>query len=106
MFALLFFLLGCWSDQGLTHEVIKEVEVVVSDTAYVEVEGEVEAEGEVEVEVLVPEQYPLWVQSVVQPKLANGIDRSGVLGIFMDVNNSIERLTNNSIGLILDIFWS
>ena len=29
----------------------------------------------------------------------NGIDRSGVLGIFMDVNNSIERLTNNSIGL-------
>ena len=42
MFALLFFLLGCWSDQGLTHEVIKEVEVVVYDTAYVEVEVEVE----------------------------------------------------------------
>ena len=32
-------------------------------------------------------------------KLANGIDRSGVLGIFMDVNNSIERLTNNKLGL-------
>ena len=35
----------------------------------------------------------------MQEKLMNGIDRSGVLGIFMDVNNSIERLTNNSIGL-------
>lgn len=32
-------------------------------------------------------------------KLMNGVDRSGVLGIFMDVNNSIERLTNNKIGL-------
>ena len=32
-------------------------------------------------------------------KLVNGIDRSGMLGIFMDVNNSIERLANNKIGL-------
>ena len=41
MFALLFFLFGCLSEQGLTYEVIKEVEVVVYDTAYVEVEVEV-----------------------------------------------------------------
>jgi hypothetical protein len=31
--------------------------------------------------------------------LKGGIDRSGVLGWFMDVNNGIERLTDGAVGL-------
>ena len=38
-------------------------------------------------------------QTKFPEKLVNGIDRSGMLGIFMDVNNSIERLLNNKVGL-------
>lgn len=33
-----------------------------------------------------------------QEKVLNGVDRSGVLGIFMDVNNSVERIMNNKVG--------
>ena len=43
MFIILFFW-GCLSDHALTHEVIKEVPVYITDTAYVEVEVEVEVE--------------------------------------------------------------
>ena len=32
-------------------------------------------------------------------KLTDGIDRSGVTGIFFDINNSIERMFHNQIGL-------
>lgn len=32
-------------------------------------------------------------------RLVSGIDRSGVLGVFGDINNTLETLTNNSVGL-------
>jgi len=32
-------------------------------------------------------------------KITDGIDRSGITGIFFDLNNSIERMFNNRIGL-------
>jgi len=32
-------------------------------------------------------------------KLTDGIDRSGVTGIFFDINNSVERMFHNRIGL-------
>ena len=49
MFIILFFL-GCFSDHGIAHEIIKEVPVYITDTAYVEVEVEVEEEDEEEEE--------------------------------------------------------
>jgi hypothetical protein len=38
-------------------------------------------------------------QTKLSERIINGIDRSGMLGIFMDVNNSIERVMNNKVGL-------
>jgi len=32
-------------------------------------------------------------------KLINAIDRSGITGYFMDVNNAVEKLSNNRLGL-------
>jgi len=45
----------------------------------------------------------LWKDNPKSPDLKtaimNGIDRSGVLGWLMDVNNTVESLTDNSVGL-------
>jgi len=63
---MLLFLISCMSDQMLTNKVVKER--IIYDTAYVEVIVEVEKEVEV------PENYPLWSQTYIQPTLGNGVD--------------------------------
>ena len=65
---MLLFLISCLSDHVLTNKVVEER--IIYDTAYVEVIIEVEKE----VEVIVPENYPLWSQTYVQPSLGNGVD--------------------------------
>ena len=65
---MLFFLVSCMSEHILTNKIIEER--VYYDTAYVEVIIEVEKEVEVEV----PENYPLWSQTYIQPSLGNGVD--------------------------------
>ena len=65
---MLLFLISCLSDNYLTHKIVEER--TIYDTAYVEVVVEIEKE----VEVIVPENYPLWSQSYVQPSLGNGVD--------------------------------
>ena len=67
---MLLFLVSCLSDHILTNKIVEER--VYYDTAYVEVI--IEVEKEVEVEILVPEEYPVWSQSYVQPSLGNGVD--------------------------------
>ena len=103
----LLFVLSCISEHGIAYEIVKEVQVTVYDTAYVEVEVPVEVEVEVEVEV--PEQYPLWVQSVVQPKLANGIDILWVVdpsGSMMDdMPRVVDGVAQMMAALPTNIFW-
>ena len=65
---MLLFLVSCMSEQMLTNKIIEER--VYYDTAYVEVIVEVEKEVEVEV----PENYPLWSQTYIQPSLGSGVD--------------------------------
>ena len=65
---MLLFLISCMSEQMLTNKIVEER--VIYDTAYVEVVVEVEKE----VEVIVPENYPLWSQTYIQPTLGNGVD--------------------------------
>ena len=65
---MLLFLISCMSEQMLTNKIVEER--VIYDTAYVEVIVEVEKE----VEVIVPENYPLWSQTYIQPTLGNGVD--------------------------------
>ena len=65
---MLIFLISCLSDQMLTNKIVEER--IIYDTAYVEVIIEVEKEVEVEV----PENYPLWSQTYIQPTLGNGVD--------------------------------
>jgi hypothetical protein len=65
---MLLFLVSCLSDHILTNKIIEER--ILYDTAYVEVIIEVEKE----VEVIVPENYPLWSQTYLQPSLGNGVD--------------------------------
>ena len=67
---MLLFLVSCLSDHILTNKIVEER--VYYDTAYVEVI--IEVEKEVEVEILVPEEFPIWSQSYVQPSLGNGVD--------------------------------
>ena len=65
---MLLFLISCLSEHMLTNKIVEER--IIYDTAYVEVIVEVEKE----VEVIVPENYPLWSQTYVQPSLGNGVD--------------------------------
>jgi hypothetical protein len=67
---MLLFLVSCLSDHILTNKIVEER--VYYDTAYVEVI--IEVEKEVEVEILVPEEFPIWSQSYIQPSLGNGVD--------------------------------
>ena len=65
---MLLFLISCMSDHVLTNKIVEER--IIYDTAYVEVIVEVEKEVEVEV----PENYPLWSQTYIQPTTGNGVD--------------------------------
>ena len=44
-------------------------------------------------------QYGLDRKETFDEKLINAIDRSGITGFFMDVNNAVEKLSNNRLGL-------
>lgn len=66
--SMLLFLVSCMSDHFMTSKIIEER--LIYDTAYVEVTVEVE----VEVEVLVPDEYPVWSQTYLQPTHGNGVD--------------------------------
>ena len=67
---MLLFLVSCLSDHILTNKIVEER--IYYDTAYVEVI--IEVEKEVEIEILVPEEFPIWSQSYIQPSLGNGVD--------------------------------
>ena len=67
---MLLFLVSCMSDHVMTNKVVEER--LIYDTAYVEVIVEVEKEVIVEVEV--PEEYPVWSQTYIQPSHGNGVD--------------------------------
>ena len=69
---MLLFLIACFSEQMLTNKIIEEK--IIYDTAYVEVIIEVEKEVIVEVEIDVPESYPVWSQTYIQPSHGNGVD--------------------------------
>lgn len=43
-------------------------------------------------------QYGLDKKETFDEKLINAIDRSGITGSFMDINNVVEKLSNNSLG--------
>jgi hypothetical protein len=44
-------------------------------------------------------QYGITSDETADQKLMNAIDRSGVLGWFMDVNNAIEKVSDYKIGM-------
>ncbi|MBM93580.1 MAG: hypothetical protein CMF51_02365 [Legionellales bacterium] len=44
-------------------------------------------------------QYGIDREETFDEKLINAIDRSGILGYFMDVNNAIEKVSNREVGL-------
>jgi len=44
-------------------------------------------------------QYGIDRKETFDEKLINAIDRSGITGYFMDVNNAVEKLSNNRLGL-------
>ena len=44
-------------------------------------------------------QYDIEGEESFDQKLLNAVDRSGTLGWFMDVNNAVEKLSNNKLGL-------
>lgn len=44
-------------------------------------------------------QYGITSEETADEKLLNAIDRSGILGWFMDVNNSIEKVSDYKIGM-------
>lgn len=44
-------------------------------------------------------QYGITKKESFDEKLLNAIDRSGILGSFMDVNNAIEKISNNGAGM-------
>lgn len=44
-------------------------------------------------------QYGITNKESFDEKLINAVDRSGVLGSFMDVNNAVEKLSNYGLGL-------
>jgi hypothetical protein len=67
---MLIFLISCINDQMLTNKVVEER--VYYDTAYVEVI--IETEKEVEVIVEVPNEFPIWSQTYIQPSVGNGVD--------------------------------
>ena len=67
---MLLFLFSCFSDHYLTSKIVEER--LIYDTAYVVIH--VEVEKEVEVEVIVPEEFPVWSQTYIQPTHGNGVD--------------------------------
>jgi hypothetical protein len=103
LFTILFFLLGC-SDSLLSKTIVEDhyiypsyysvhvetdtaivyEEVVVYDTAYVEVEVEVE----------VPIDYPIWVDSFVQPSVAAGVDIIWVIDPSGSMNDDHARIVS------------
>ena len=87
---MLLFLISCLSEHMLTNKIVEER--IIYDTAYVEVIVEVEKE----VEVVVPENYPLWSQTYVQPSLGNGVDILWVV----DPSGS---MTNNWAQVVLGV---
>jgi hypothetical protein len=44
-------------------------------------------------------QYGIDRPETFQQKLVNAVDRSGITGFFMDVNNAVEKLSHNRLGL-------
>ena len=44
-------------------------------------------------------QYGIDRKETFDEKLINAIDRSGITGYFMDVNNAVEKLSNNRLGM-------
>ena len=44
-------------------------------------------------------QYGIDRKETFDEKLINAIDRSGITGYFMDVNNAVEKLSHNRLGL-------
>jgi len=91
------------SDSMLTNKIVEER--IIYDTAYVEVVVEVEKEIEVEV----PENYPLWSQTYIQPTTGNGVDilwvvdPSGSMNLnWPQVVLGVEQMM---LALPLDINW-
>jgi len=100
---MLIFLISCMSDSMLTNKIVEER--IIYDTAYVEVVVEVEKEIEVEV----PENYPLWSQTYIQPTTGNGVDilwvvdPSGSMNLnWPQVVLGVEQMM---LALPLDINW-
>lgn len=89
------------SDQMLTNRVVKER--VIYDTAYVEVIVEVEKEVEV------PENYPLWSQTYIQPTTGNGVDILWVVDPSGSMNANWPQVVlgveQMMLALPLDINW-
>ena len=81
---MLLFLVSCLSDHILTNKIVEER--IYYDTAYVEVI--IEVEKEVEVEILVPEEYPVWSQSYVQPSFGYGVDILWVVDPSVSMNGN------------------
>lgn len=98
---MLLFLISCMSDQMLTNRVVKER--VIYDTAYVEVIVEVEKEVEV------PENYPLWSQTYIQPTTGNGVDILWVVDPSGSMNANWPQVVlgveQMMLALPLDINW-
>jgi hypothetical protein len=85
----------------LTNRVVKER--VIYDTAYVEVIVEVEKEVEV------PENYPLWSQTYIQPTTGNGVDILWVVDPSGSMNMNWPQVVlgveQMMLALPLDINW-
>lgn len=100
---MLIFLISCMSDNMLTNKIVEER--VIYDTAYVEVIIEVEKEVEVEV----PENYPLWSQTYIQPTTGNGVDILWVVDPSGSMNMNWPQVVlgveQMMLALPLDINW-
>ncbi len=100
---MLIFLISCMSDHVLTNKIVEER--IIYDTAYVEVIIEVEKEVEVEV----PENYPLWSQTYIQPSTGNGVDILWVVDPSGSMNMNWPQVVlgveQMMLALPLDINW-
>ena len=100
---MLIFLISCMSDNMLTNKIVEER--VIYDTAYVEVIVEVEKEVEVEV----PENYPLWSQTYIQPTTGNGVDILWVVdpsgSMSMNWPQVVLGVEQMMLALPLDVNW-
>lgn len=89
------------SDQILTNKIVEER--IIYDTAYVEVIVEVEKEVEV------PENYPLWSQTYIQPSTGNGVDILWVVDPSGSMNMNWPQVVlgveQMMLALPLDINW-